>query len=178
MKNFRQTKMRTTHYQVPPLEIANSRLLRHLFRDREEAPPEMTGLWRRAEEIVMSAATNSRFRAGAKICSGGIMVLLVIGALGPASWTPRTALGWQIDHFLGYFAITLLVSFAWPRPFVVGAVLIAAAFVLGGLQALTPDRTANIVAALCGAGGVLAAALVAEFFIRAWRWHPKSARSA
>ena len=53
-----------------------------------------------------------------------------------------------------------------------------AAFVLGGLQALTPDRTAKIVAALCGAGGVLAAALVAEFFIRAWRWHPKSARSA
>jgi hypothetical protein len=27
------------------------------------------------------------------------MVLLVIGALGPANWTPRTALGWQIDHF-------------------------------------------------------------------------------
>jgi hypothetical protein len=35
-----------------------------------------------------------------------IMVLLVIGALGPANLTPRTALGWQIDHFLGYFAIT------------------------------------------------------------------------
>jgi VanZ family protein len=104
------------------------------------------------------------------------MVLLVIGALGPASWTPRTALGWQIDHFLGYFVITSLVCFAWPRPFVVGGVLMAAAFVLEGLQAFTPDRTANLVAALCGAGGVLAAALVAEIFIRTWRWHGRSAK--
>jgi VanZ family protein len=105
-----------------------------------------------------------------------IMVLLVVGALGPANWTPRTALGWQSDHVLGYFAITLLVCLAWPRPLVVGAVLMAAAFLLEGLQALTPDRTANLVAALCGAGGVVAAALVAELFSRAWRWHLKSAR--
>jgi hypothetical protein len=98
------------------------------------------------------------FRTGAKVCSMVIMVLLVIGAVGPANWTPRTALGWQIDHFVGYFAITLLVCLAWPRPFVVGGVLMAAAFLLEGLHALTPDRSANLVAALCGAGGVLAAA--------------------
>src|SRR5215469_14466154 len=128
--------------------------------------------------LPMKADTKSRFRASAKVCSVAIMVLLVIGALGPAKWTPRTALGWQIDHFVGYFAITLLVCFAWPRPFLVGGVLMAAAFLLEGLQAFTPDRTANLVAALCGAGGVLAAALVAELFIRAWRWHLKSARSA
>jgi VanZ family protein len=126
----------------------------------------------------MNADVKSRFRAGAKVCSGVIMVLLVIGALGPADWTPRTALGWQIDHFLGYFAITLLVCFAWSRPFVVGGVLMAAAFLLESLQAFTPDRTANLVAALCGAGGVLAAAVLAELFIRAWRWHLKSARDA
>jgi hypothetical protein len=53
-----------------------------------------------------------------------------------------------------------------------------AAFLLEGLQAFTPDRTANLVAALCGAGGVLAAALVAEMVIRAWRLHLKSARDA
>jgi len=106
------------------------------------------------------------------------MVLLVIGALGPASWTPRTALGWQIDHFLGYFAITLLVCLAWPRPFVVGGVLVAAAFLLEGLQAFSPGRSANFVAALCGAGGVLAAALVTELLIQAWRWHLRSARNA
>jgi VanZ family protein len=120
----------------------------------------------------MSAIVHmkSRFRAGAKVFSGAIMVLLVILALGPESWTPRTALGWQIDHFVGYFAITLLVCLAWPRRLVVGGFLVAAAFLLEGLQAFTPDRTANLVAALCGAGGVLTAALVAELFIRAWRW--------
>ena len=119
----------------------------------------------------MGAGMKSHFRAGAKVGSVAIMVLLVIGALGPANWTPRTAFGWQIDHFLGYFAITLFVCFAWPRPFLVGGVLMAAAFLLEGLQGLTPDRSANLVAALCGAGGVLAAAVVAEIFIRARRWH-------
>ena len=119
----------------------------------------------------MGAGMKSHIRAGAKVGSVAIMVLLVVGALGPANWTPRTAFGWQIDHVLGYFAITLLVCFAWPRPFVVGGVLVAAAFLLEGLQAFTPDRTANLEAAFCGAGGVLAAALVAEIFIRARRWH-------
>ena len=110
-------------------------------------------------------------RATAKIGSVAIMVLLVIGALGPANWTPRTALGWRIDHFLGYFAITLFVCSAWPRPFVVGGVFMAAAALLEGLQAFSPDRSANLEAALCGAGGVLAAALIAELFIRLSRRH-------
>ncbi len=68
----------------------------------------------------MSADMKSRFRVGAKVCSGVIMVLLVIAALGPAKWAPRTELGWQFDHFIGYFGITLFVCLAWPRPLVVG----------------------------------------------------------
>ena len=72
------------------------------------------------------------------------MVLLVIIALGPAKWTPRTTLGWEIDHFLGYFAITSLFCLAWPRPLVVGGALMAVAALLEGLQALTPDRRANL----------------------------------
>jgi hypothetical protein len=130
------------------------------------------------EGVAVSADMKSRFRAGAKICSGIVMVLLVIGALGPEKWTPRTSLGFRFDHFIGYFFITLLVCFAWPRPFVVGGILMAAAFLLEGLQAFTPDRLANLQAALFGAGGVLAAALVAELIIRTWRWPPKTARSA
>jgi VanZ family protein len=121
---------------------------------------------------------RTRFRAGAKVCSGIVLLLLVIGALGPENWTPRTRFGWQFDHFIGYFAITLLVCFAWPRPFVVGAALMAAAFLLEGLQAFTPDRSANLEASLYGAGGVLAAALVAEFFVRAWKWPLTNARGA
>jgi VanZ family protein len=119
----------------------------------------------------MDADMKSRFRAGAKICSGIAIVLLVIGALGPESWTPRTAFGWPFDHFIGYFAVTLLVCFAWPRPLVVGGSLMVAAFLLEGLQAFTPHRSANLVAALCGAGGVLAAALIGEVFILGWKRH-------
>jgi VanZ family protein len=106
----------------------------------------------------------------AKFCSVAIMVLLVIAALGPAKWAPRTALGWEVDHFLGYFAITSFVCLAWPRPFVVGGVLMAVSALLEGLQALTPDRSSNLLAAVYGAGGALAAALLAELFIRARKW--------
>jgi VanZ family protein len=126
----------------------------------------------------MNPDTKSWLRAGARVCSVAILILLVIAALGPEKWTPRTPLGWQFDHFIGYFVITLIICFAWPRPFVVGGLLIPTAFLLEGLQAFTPDRDANFVAALCGSGGVLAAALLAELFIRAWKWHLNAARSA
>ena len=104
-----------------------------------------------------------------KFCSVAIIVLVVIVALGPAKWQPRTGLGWEIEHFLGYFAITLMFCLAWPRPLVVGAALMAGGALLEGLQALTPDRSSNVLAALCGAGGALAAALLAELFMRARR---------
>jgi VanZ family protein len=114
----------------------------------------------------MSAELKSRFRTGAKICSGVIIILLLVAALGPAKWAPRTELGWQFDHFIGYFGITLFVCIAWPRPVVVGGIIMAVAALLESLQALTPDRSANLEAALWGASGALAAALVAELFIQ------------
>jgi VanZ family protein len=46
----------------------------------------------------------------------------------------------------------------------------AASPVAEALQAFTPDRHANFLAGLCGAGGALAAALLFELFIRAWKW--------
>jgi hypothetical protein len=39
---------------------------------------------------------------------------------------------------------------------------------LEGLQTFTPDRSANLMAAFYGAGGALAAALIAELYIRAF----------
>jgi VanZ family protein len=99
-----------------------------------------------------------------------MVVLLVIAALGPEKWAPRTHLGWQFDHFIGYFGITLFFCLSWPRPFVVGGILATVAALLEGLQAFTPDRLPYLPAALYGAGGALAAALIAELLIRAWRW--------
>src|SRR5262249_15359064 len=119
--------------------------------------------------VAMNVDIKSRFRAGAKACSGVIMVLLVIAALGPANWAPRTELGWQFDHLIRYFGITLFFCIAWPRPLLVGGIIMAVAALLESLQALTTDRSANLEAALWGAAGALAAALVVELFIRLWR---------
>ena len=105
------------------------------------------------------------------------MALVVTYALGPANWALRTGLGWQAEHLIGYFAFTSLVCLAWPRPFVVGGALMAVGALLEGLQGLTPDRHPNLLAALCGAVGTLAAALLAELFIRA-RMRPAVARSS
>jgi VanZ family protein len=107
------------------------------------------------------------FKRIAKLSSVAILILLVVAALGPADWAPRSGLGWQIDHFVGYFVITCIFCVAWSRPFVVGGVLMAVASLLEALQALTPDRSANLVAACCSAGGALAAAISAKLFIRA-----------
>jgi VanZ family protein len=105
----------------------------------------------------------------AKVTSVAALALLVSAALGPANWVPRSGLGWQLDHVVGYLAFTWMFCLAWPRPLVVGGALMALAVLLEGLQAFTPDRHPDLHAALYSAGAVLAAALIAEFFMRAPR---------
>src|SRR5262245_2302704 len=105
-----------------------------------------------------------------KICGVAILVLLIIfAALGPAKLQYRTGLGWQFDHVIGYFGFTLMVCLAWPRPLVVGAAVTTFAVLLEGLQALTPDRFADLHAALYSAAGALAAVLPGDLSIRASR---------
>jgi VanZ family protein len=104
-----------------------------------------------------------------KLCSVAIFFLLVFAALGPAKWMPRSGLGWQIDHFVGYFALTLMFCFVWRRPFLFGGGIMAVAMSLEGLQAFTPDRHADFYAALISASGAMAAILPADFLIRAPR---------
>ena len=123
--------------------------------------------------ITASVNIKNRLRAGAKACCVPIVVLLVVAALGPEKWAPRTHLGWQFDHFIGYFGIALFVCFAWPRPLVVGAAFAAVAALLEGLQAFTPDRSFYLPAIFYGAAGALSAALIAGFVIRVWRWRLK-----
>ena len=104
-----------------------------------------------------------------RVCSVAALVLLAFVALGPAKLVPRSGLGWQIDHFVGYFALTLMVCLAWPRALMVGGALMASAVLLEGLQAFTPDRLADFQAALYSAGGVMAAILPADHLIQAAR---------
>ena len=109
-----------------------------------------------------------------KICSWAALILVAIIALGPAKWTPRSGLGWEIDHFVGYFALAVLFCFTWPRPLLVGSVLVIFAGLVELLQIIPPDRSSNIRAAFYSACGVAAAALLAELFIRAQRWFQSS----
>ena len=65
-----------------------------------------------------------------KVFSVAAMALLVFVALGPATWQPRSGLGFELDHFVGYFVFTLMFCLAWPRPLAVGGALVVFALVL------------------------------------------------
>ena len=108
-------------------------------------------------------------------CVAGLVVLAFVG-LGPATWQPRSGLGWEIDHFAGYCVITLMVCVAWHRPVVVGGALVVFAVLLEGLQAFMPDRSSYWLAAVYSACGVLAGAVLFELFMRARRWFQSEAR--
>jgi hypothetical protein len=55
-----------------------------------------------------------QIRAFMKFCGVAVIVLLVIAALGPAKWQRRTGLGWEIEHFAGYFVATTILLLTWP----------------------------------------------------------------
>ena len=117
-----------------------------------------------------------------KVCCIAALAVLTFVALGPATWQPRSGIGWEIDHFVGYFVFTSMFCLAWPEPFLVGGAVMAFAVLLEGLQAFMPDRSSYYMAAVYSAGGVLAAALLAELFIRVRRRlnreNPNSAQKA
>jgi peptidoglycan/LPS O-acetylase OafA/YrhL len=87
---------------------------------------------------------------------------LAYAALGPADWQVRLGLHWLVEHFLGFFVLTLLACRVYPRPLRVAAVLLPVAVGLEAAQALTPDRTADVATALVAAAAVASAALLAD----------------
>ena len=89
------------------------------------------------------------------------LAAITVITLAPAQWVVlRTGVGWLLDHFLGYFCLTILVCSLYPRPFLVAIALMLLAGLLEALQGLTIDRTPDLLSALSGAGGVLTAALL------------------
>ena len=92
---------------------------------------------------------------------------LAMASLLPTKWVPRTGLGWQVEHFSIYFAMTLVLCIAFRRPHVVAISVIVSSAILEALQGLTPDRVPDLKTALCGAAGAISAAVLIEFFIRA-----------
>jgi VanZ family protein len=102
-----------------------------------------------------------------KVCAVVAFVLLAFVALGPSKLVPRSGLGWELDHFVAYFVLTLMFCLVWPRPLAVGGSFVVLAALLEGLQAFTPDRTPDIESVLFSAAGTLSVVLNADLLIRA-----------
>lgn len=94
---------------------------------------------------------------------------LAMGALLPTKWVPRTELGWEVEHFLIYFATTFALCAALRRPVLVAASLMLFSGILEWLQNFTPDRTPDLTAAFAGASGAILAATLFEVLLRARR---------
>ena len=112
------------------------------------------------------------FAKGSKwIAAAGVVLLLAVTAdsLVPVPWAIRSGLHWLIEHFLAYFALTLLFCLAWPRPFIVAVALMAVAGVIEALQGLTADRIPDLATAFCGAAGVVVGALLASLVTDVWQ---------
>ena len=94
-----------------------------------------------------------------------MLVAIAVATLIPAEWQIRLGLHWLVEHFLAYFAVTLIFCLGRLKPMEVAAVLLPLAILLEAAQGLTPDRTADPATALSAATGVAVAALVADLAI-------------
>jgi hypothetical protein len=112
------------------------------------------------------ASARSKWMA---LAGAGVLAAIVVATLIPADMQIRTGLHWRTEHFLVYFLVTAIFCLAWPRPLVVGVVLVPVALLLETLQGLTPDRTPDLPTAFAAAAGVLAAAALAYLLTAAFR---------
>ena len=86
-----------------------------------------------------------------KLCGAIAFGMVIFASLMlPAQWEQMRTGHWFTEHFLGYFAASAIICLGWRRPFWVAGILTVAAFLLEGLQALTPDHSANIFSVLGG----------------------------
>lgn len=108
---------------------------------------------------------SSPFSRWIGLAAAILIAAIAVASLVPIAWQLRTGLHWLTEHFLIYFAATTIICLAWPRPFVVAAVLMVLAGLLEALQGLTADRIPDLPTAFSGAAGVAASALLADLVI-------------
>jgi hypothetical protein len=107
----------------------------------------------------------SRYSRWLAVVSAMLIAAIAADSLVPVAWQVRTGLHWLIEHFLAYFAVTLVLCLALQRPVIVAGGLMAFAAIMEALQGLTTDRIPDLPTAFCGAAGVLAGALLADLAI-------------
>jgi VanZ family protein len=90
---------------------------------------------------------------------------IVYAALGPEGWQIRLGLHWLVEHFLGFFSLTVLACLAWPRPGIVAAILLPFAVAIEAAQGLTADRTPDLATALVAGAAVAIAAFLADLVL-------------
>ena len=96
--------------------------------------------------------SNSRTRLIGVLGATAMAALSPWSTLLPSKWVPRTGLGWQDEHFVVYFATTIVLSLASRRPYVVAVALMMFAGFLEACQGLTTDRFPDFRAALSRGG--------------------------
>ena len=98
------------------------------------------------------------------------LAAITVTTLAPAQYVMlRTGVHWLVDHFVGYFCLTVLVCSVYRRPVLVAIALMGLAGLLEALQGLTVDRTPDFLSAISGASGVLTASVLAWIVIRLQR---------
>jgi len=95
----------------------------------------------------------------------GLSAAILYATLAPADWQFRLGLHWLAEHFLVFFALTVLACLIWPRPMLVATVLLPVAVGLEAAQGLTPDRTPDLGTGLTAAAAVALAALLADLLL-------------
>jgi hypothetical protein len=95
----------------------------------------------------------------AGFCGAILIAAIAADSLVPVAWQLRTGLHWLIEHFLAYFAVTIIFSLALQRPFIVAGLVMVLARLMEALQGLSPDRIPYLPTALSGGPGHLQARL-------------------
>jgi lysylphosphatidylglycerol synthetase-like protein (DUF2156 family) len=120
-----------------------------------------------AEEVVV---LNKR--KWLVLLAAALIAAILFASLAPVGWQMRFGLHWLVEHFLVFFALTVLLCLAWPKPMIVAGVLVPFAVLLEAAQALTPDRTPDFATALSAAAGVALAVLLFDLALtlrKRWR---------
>lgn len=94
---------------------------------------------------------------------------IVMAALLPTKWVPRTGLGWEFEHFSIYLVTTFALCVALKRPLLIASSLLLFSGILEWLQNFTPDRSPDLTAAFAGGSGAILGAVLFEIVLRAWR---------
>jgi len=120
---------------------------------------------------ISGLAMSAKFRLSwLQLCGVLAFVLLIYAALMlPAKVEQMRTGHWFTEHFVGYFVAGIVICLGWRRPSLVAGILTVTAIVLEGLQALSPNHSANLLSVLGGASGAWVAAFIVEVVRRASR---------